>query len=190
MSTTFESNRPADSERSQGPNGKLGEQFRELFDGVEDLIKRVSEVDSPEIQKIRAKARVALMMAKSAIADGATHVGKQARRAAGSTGTTCAVRPARRTITYANIPGTRSARERCSASLSAFSCRARATESESAHTIWEASYRGYLEPSDTRVSPRCLQCGHAQQRKNAGKTGLLRVMLPGRRSGGRRLRRP
>jgi ElaB protein len=86
MSTTFESDRPAGSETSQAANGKLDEQFRELFDGVEDLIKRVAEVNSPEIQKIRAKARVALMMAKSAITDGATHVGKQARRAAGSTG--------------------------------------------------------------------------------------------------------
>jgi ElaB/YqjD/DUF883 family membrane-anchored ribosome-binding protein len=86
MSTTFESNRPAGSQESQGPNGKMSEQFQELFDGVEDLLKRVSEVDSPEIQKIRAKARVALMLAKSAIADSATHVGKQARRAAGSTG--------------------------------------------------------------------------------------------------------
>jgi ElaB protein len=86
MSTPFESDRPAGSESSQAPNGKLNEQFRELFDGVEDLIKRVSEVDSPEIQKIRAKARVALMMAKSAIADGATHVGTQARKAAGTTG--------------------------------------------------------------------------------------------------------
>jgi ElaB/YqjD/DUF883 family membrane-anchored ribosome-binding protein len=86
MSTTFENNRPDDSQPSQGANGKMSEQFRELFDGVEDLIKRVSEVNSPEIQKIRAKARVALMMAKSAIADGATHVGRQARLAAGSTG--------------------------------------------------------------------------------------------------------
>jgi ElaB/YqjD/DUF883 family membrane-anchored ribosome-binding protein len=86
MSSTYENNRPADSHESQGPNGKVSEQFQELFDGVEDLIKRVSEVDSPEIQKIRAKARVALMMAKSAFADSATHVGKQARRAAGSTG--------------------------------------------------------------------------------------------------------
>jgi ElaB protein len=86
MSSTFESNRPAGSQESQGPNGKMSEQFQELFDGVEDLLKRVSEVDSPEIQKIRAKARVALMMAKSAIADSATHVGAQARRAAGSTG--------------------------------------------------------------------------------------------------------
>jgi ElaB protein len=85
MSTTFESDRPAGTEQPQAANGKLDEQFRELFDGVEDLIKRVSEVNSPEVQKIRAKARVALMVAKSAIADGATHVGKQARRAAGST---------------------------------------------------------------------------------------------------------
>lgn len=60
-------------------------QFHELFDGVEDLIKRVSELDSPEIQKIRAKARVALMMAKSAVQDGASHAGRQARRAAGAT---------------------------------------------------------------------------------------------------------
>ena len=60
-------------------------QFNELFDGVEDLIKRVSDLDSPEIQKIRAKARVALMMAKSAVQDSATHAGRQARRAAGVT---------------------------------------------------------------------------------------------------------
>jgi ElaB protein len=86
MSTTFESDRPAGAEQSQAPNGKLNEQFRELFDGVEDLIKRVSEVDSPEIQKIRAKARVALMAAKSAIGHGATHVGNRARHAAGTTG--------------------------------------------------------------------------------------------------------
>jgi ElaB protein len=86
MSTTFQSDRAAGSEQSPAPNGQLNEQFRELFDGVEDLIKRVSEVDSPEIQKIRAKARVALMMAKSALADGATHVGNRARHAAGSTG--------------------------------------------------------------------------------------------------------
>lgn len=59
--------------------------FHDLFDGVEELIKRVSELDSPEIQKIRAKARVALMMAKSAVQDGATHAGRQARRAAGAT---------------------------------------------------------------------------------------------------------
>jgi ElaB/YqjD/DUF883 family membrane-anchored ribosome-binding protein len=84
--STNESDRAAGSEQAKAANGKLDEQFRELFDGVEDLIKRVSEVNSPEVQKIRAKARVALMVAKSAIADGASHVGNQARRAAGTTG--------------------------------------------------------------------------------------------------------
>ena len=70
-----------DTERQDQANS----QFHDLFDGVEELIKRVSELDSPEIQKIRAKARVALMMAKSAVQDGATHAGRQARRAAGAT---------------------------------------------------------------------------------------------------------
>lgn len=59
--------------------------FHDLFDGVEDLIKRVSDIDSPELQKIKAKARVAMMMAKSAVQDGAVHAGRQARRAAGAT---------------------------------------------------------------------------------------------------------
>jgi ElaB/YqjD/DUF883 family membrane-anchored ribosome-binding protein len=63
----------------------LNEQFHDLFDDVEDLIKRVAEIDSPEIQKIRAKARVALMVAKSAAQDGAMHLGRRARRAAGTT---------------------------------------------------------------------------------------------------------
>ncbi len=86
MSATFEGNNVANSQNPQDQNtDRMTAQFSELFDGVEDLIKRVSEVNSPEIQKIRAKARVALMMAKSALADGATHVTKQARRAADST---------------------------------------------------------------------------------------------------------
>jgi ElaB/YqjD/DUF883 family membrane-anchored ribosome-binding protein len=67
------------------PNHSLNETFHELFDDVEDLIKRVAEVDSPEIQRIRAKARVALMAAKSAAQDGATHVGRRARLAAETT---------------------------------------------------------------------------------------------------------
>jgi ElaB/YqjD/DUF883 family membrane-anchored ribosome-binding protein len=67
------------------PNDSMSDQFHDLFDGVEDLIKRVAEIDSPEIQKIRAKARVALMAARSAVEDGATHIGRQARRAAETT---------------------------------------------------------------------------------------------------------
>jgi ElaB/YqjD/DUF883 family membrane-anchored ribosome-binding protein len=79
MGATFEGNRHANNSSS------AGEPFHDLFDGVEDLIKRVAEIDSPDIQKIRAKARVALIAAKSAAQDGATHVGRQARRAAETT---------------------------------------------------------------------------------------------------------
>ena len=71
--------------QGDSPSDQFSDQFHDLFDNVEDLIKRVAEIDSPEIQKIRAKARVALMAAKSAVGDGATHIGRQARRAAATT---------------------------------------------------------------------------------------------------------
>jgi ElaB protein len=82
MSATGESNHHS---RSEPDEDRISAQFHELFDGVEDLIKRVAEVDSPEIQKIRAKARAALMVARSAVQDGAVHIGRQARLAAGTT---------------------------------------------------------------------------------------------------------
>ncbi len=83
MNATFDSNtsRPDDSTGQDSINA----QFHELFDGVEDLIKRIAELDSPEIQKIRAKARAALIVARSAVQDGAVHVGRTARRAAEAT---------------------------------------------------------------------------------------------------------
>ena len=70
---------------ANAPDDSLNDPFHDLFDGVEDLIKRIAEIDSPDVQKIRAKARVALMAAKSAVQDGATHVGLKARRAAETT---------------------------------------------------------------------------------------------------------
>jgi ElaB/YqjD/DUF883 family membrane-anchored ribosome-binding protein len=47
---------------------KLGfdAQFEELFDGVDDLIKRVADTENPEIRKIRAKVHASMMAAKSA----------------------------------------------------------------------------------------------------------------------------
>ena len=42
-------------------------QFDELFDGVDDLIKRVADVESPEIRKTRAKVHAALVVAKNAL---------------------------------------------------------------------------------------------------------------------------
>ena len=83
MNATFGGSRSRDDKSSD--QDALRAQFHELFDGVEDLIKRVAEVDSPELQKIRAKARAALLVARSAMQDGAVHVGRQARWAAGQT---------------------------------------------------------------------------------------------------------
>lgn len=63
-------------------NDSLSEPFQDLFNGVEDLLKRIADIDSPEIQKMRAKVRIALLAAQSAAKDGATHVRKRARAAA------------------------------------------------------------------------------------------------------------
>ena len=68
-----------------GTDETIDVRFKELFDGVEDLLKRVADIESPEIQKIRAKVRVASMVANSAIRDGANQVRRQARLAATTT---------------------------------------------------------------------------------------------------------
>jgi len=72
------------SNSNSAQSGNAG-QFKELFDGVDDLIQKIAEVQSPEIQKIRAKARVALGAARSAVKDSAVHVSRQARQIARST---------------------------------------------------------------------------------------------------------
>ena len=46
----------------------------DLFEGVDDLIKRVADVDSPEILRVRAKVHAALVAAKSAFSDGANRI--------------------------------------------------------------------------------------------------------------------
>jgi hypothetical protein len=48
--------------------------FDELFDGVDDLIKRVADVESPEILRVRAKVYAALVVAKSSLANRASRV--------------------------------------------------------------------------------------------------------------------
>jgi ElaB/YqjD/DUF883 family membrane-anchored ribosome-binding protein len=54
------------------PKEVLVSQFDELFDGVDDLIKRVADVENPEIRRIRARVHAAMVVAKSACKDGAT----------------------------------------------------------------------------------------------------------------------
>lgn len=57
----------------------VGAPFEELFDGVDDLIKRVADTENPEIRKIRAKVHASMVVAKSAFGEGSP----AARRAEG-----------------------------------------------------------------------------------------------------------
>jgi ElaB/YqjD/DUF883 family membrane-anchored ribosome-binding protein len=43
-----------------------GTPFEELFDGVDDLIRRVADVENPEIRKVRANVYFALVAAQKA----------------------------------------------------------------------------------------------------------------------------
>jgi ElaB/YqjD/DUF883 family membrane-anchored ribosome-binding protein len=57
-----------------GGRGAGRSQVDELFNEVDDLIKRVADVDSPEILRVRARVHAALVVAKSAFADGAHRI--------------------------------------------------------------------------------------------------------------------
>jgi ElaB/YqjD/DUF883 family membrane-anchored ribosome-binding protein len=68
----------------------VGTPFEELFDGVDDLIRRVADVENPEIRKIRARVHAAMVAAKGAAAkdafeDGAKRVRPQAVQTADRT---------------------------------------------------------------------------------------------------------
>ena len=47
-----------------------GSPLEELFDVVDDLIRRVADSENPEIRKVRAKVHAALVTAKNAVATG------------------------------------------------------------------------------------------------------------------------
>jgi ElaB/YqjD/DUF883 family membrane-anchored ribosome-binding protein len=54
--------------------------FEELFDGVDDLIRRVADVENPEIRKIRARVHAAMVAAKGVAAKGAFENGAKQLR--------------------------------------------------------------------------------------------------------------
>ncbi len=63
----------------------VGTQFEELFDGVDDLIKRVADVENPEILRTRAKVYAALVAAKRAFVDGAPKFNREPVQATDNT---------------------------------------------------------------------------------------------------------
>ncbi len=54
--------------------------YTELTDSVEDLLKRIADVDSPDIKSIRAKVQVALASAKSAWQETTAYASRQVTR--------------------------------------------------------------------------------------------------------------
>jgi ElaB/YqjD/DUF883 family membrane-anchored ribosome-binding protein len=61
---------------------KVGEfassQVNGFLDSVEDLTKALKDVETPEIARVRAKVKIALVAAKSAVADTASQLRAQA----------------------------------------------------------------------------------------------------------------
>ena len=60
-------------------HARNAEPFDELLDSVDDLLKRIADVDSPEIKKIRTKVQVAAAVARSAWQDTAQYANRQVR---------------------------------------------------------------------------------------------------------------
>lgn len=53
-------------------------QVNDFLDNVEDLTRALKDVDTPDIARVRAKVKMALAAAKSAVADGASQLKEQA----------------------------------------------------------------------------------------------------------------
>src|ERR1700712_1779637 len=62
-------------------------QINTFIENVEDLTHALKDVNTPEIARVKAKVKIALAAAKSALSDGATQVRTQARQATKTTDT-------------------------------------------------------------------------------------------------------
>jgi ElaB/YqjD/DUF883 family membrane-anchored ribosome-binding protein len=56
-------------------------QVNNFLDSVEDLTKALKDIESPDIARVRAKVKVALVAAKSAVSDTASQLRSQAQQA-------------------------------------------------------------------------------------------------------------
>jgi ElaB protein len=62
-------------------------QINTFIENVEDLTHALKDVDTPEIARVKAKVKIALAAAKSAMSDGAAQVRTQARQVSKNTDT-------------------------------------------------------------------------------------------------------
>ncbi len=59
--------------------------INDFLDNVDDLTKAIKDVEAPEIARVRAKVKMALAAAKSALSDGAAQVRGQAKQVSRTT---------------------------------------------------------------------------------------------------------
>jgi ElaB/YqjD/DUF883 family membrane-anchored ribosome-binding protein len=55
-------------------------QVNSFLESVEDLTKALKDIDTPDIARVRAKVKIALAAAKSAVSDTATQIRSQAQQ--------------------------------------------------------------------------------------------------------------
>ncbi|HXA36625.1 MAG TPA: hypothetical protein VNW26_09855 [Steroidobacteraceae bacterium] len=62
-------------------------QVNNFLDSVEDLTKALKDIDTPDIARVRTKVKIALVAAKSAVADTASQLRSQAQEVSKRTDT-------------------------------------------------------------------------------------------------------
>ncbi len=76
-----------ESGHDRGVRDYANGQINNFIENVEDLTQALKDVDTPEIARVKAKVKMALAAAKSAIADGAAQVRSQALQVTKTTDT-------------------------------------------------------------------------------------------------------
>jgi ElaB/YqjD/DUF883 family membrane-anchored ribosome-binding protein len=75
------------SDTAHGVSDRTNGQVKNFLDNVEDLTKALRDIDTPDIAKVRAKVKIALAAAKSAMSDTAGQLRDQAQQVGKQTDT-------------------------------------------------------------------------------------------------------
>jgi ElaB/YqjD/DUF883 family membrane-anchored ribosome-binding protein len=67
------------TDTARGVSDYANGQVNHFLDNVEDLTKALKDIDTPDIAKVRAKVKMALAAAKSAVADTASQLSDKAQ---------------------------------------------------------------------------------------------------------------
>jgi ElaB/YqjD/DUF883 family membrane-anchored ribosome-binding protein len=68
-----------DSPTAQKVSDFANGQVNSFLDSVDDLTKALKDIDTPDIARVRAKVKIALVAAQSAVSDTAAQIRSQAR---------------------------------------------------------------------------------------------------------------